>query len=60
MDCIGCGKYSGFYSTCDECERAFDAWEAKAPEREQAARERLDSEGYYDDPEQWHRDHPRG
>lgn len=53
MDCVGCGKYSGSFSTCDECEEAFDIWESKSAEREQAAREKLDSQGYYDDPEKW-------
>lgn len=31
-----------------ERDEAVDRWEAKRPEREQAARERLDSQGYYD------------
>jgi hypothetical protein len=38
---------------CDACVEAFDKWEAEAPEREQRLRERLDSEGYYDDPDGW-------
>lgn len=38
---------------CDDC--ACDRWEAAQPEREQRERERLDSEGYYDDPDAWHK-----
>lgn len=50
-----------YYCNCDDCcndrDNAVDAWEARQPEREQRNRERLDSEGYYDDPEKWHREH---
>lgn len=54
MECIGCGKETGDrFDTCRACEDAFEIWLAKAPEREEKERERLDSEGYYDDPEGW-------
>jgi hypothetical protein len=42
---------------CRDCQyrqdEAVDRWLAEAPEREQRQRERLDSEGYYDDPVGW-------
>lgn len=58
MRCIGCGNETGDrFNTCRECDDACDRWLAKAPEREQAAREKLDSQGYYDDPVKWRREH---
>lgn len=50
-----------FDCDCEPCAvkraEAFDQWEAEAPDREQRTRERLDNEGYYDDPDEWERKH---
>lgn len=49
---------------CDNCindrDDAVDKWLGTQSEREQRTRERLDSEGYYDDPVKWHETHSRG
>lgn len=56
MTCIGCGQETNDrFDTCRDCDDAVDRWEAERPEREQRTRERLDSQGYYDDYEQWKR-----
>jgi len=46
--CKDCGGPldDDLYLICNDC--ACDRWEAEQPEREQRAREKLDSEGYYD------------